>query len=98
MGRARGDVDNFWKTVENLLRTGGAGGGAKPRFQSIQGVVFRDTAYLGSRHGVSRGEARRVPDEGGGGRVARVPAYAGAGGGGFSFCPGGRLWYTGRIR
>ena len=53
-------VDNFAKSVENLLKTSACEDGEKAGFQSGSGVIFRDTPYLRSRHGVSRDEIRRV--------------------------------------
>ena len=53
-------VDNFAKSVESLLKAGGAGGASEPPFQSGSGVVFRDAAYLGVRHAVSHPEVRRI--------------------------------------
>ena len=57
-----GVVDNFREVVENLLRAARAEGGAKPRFQSIQGVILRSTPHPAPRHAASRGERRRIPD------------------------------------
>lgn len=54
-------VDNFRETVDNLLNAYLPQGLSNRDFQSIRGVVFRDTPYLPSRHAASRGETRRIP-------------------------------------
>ena len=52
-------VENFRKSVENLLRQGEAEGGANPLFQSGSGVVPRDAPYPEVRHGASPPAIRR---------------------------------------
>ncbi len=52
-------VENFRKSVENLLRRIGTEGGANPLFQSGSGVVPRDAPYPEARHGASPPAIRR---------------------------------------
>ena len=59
--KPRKPVDNFRKSVENLLNASRPGGTPKPTFQSIRGVVFRDTPHLPPRHAASPHRLRRVP-------------------------------------
>ena len=53
-------VDNSAQCVENVLKAARARLTFDASFQSIRGVISRDTPYPASRHGVSTPETRRV--------------------------------------